>query len=94
MVLNAVKEVGSVLSGNIMRAVPAGGEPATGSAEMRQEELLHNVGDVREIVFVLLERARELNGRGEMSVVDVLQLVANDLGVAESLLREETLRAA
>ncbi len=80
--------------GNVMRPVPAGGETATGSAEMRRDELLHNVGDVREIVFVLLERARELSGRGEMSVVDVLQLVANDLGVVESLLREESLRAA
>lgn len=83
-----------MVQGNVMRPVPTGGEPAGGATEARREELLNNVGDVREIVFVLLERARELSGRGEMSVVDVLQLVANDLGVAESLLREESRRAA
>ncbi len=83
-----------MVQGNVMRPVPTGGEPAGSTTEARREELLNNVGDVREIVFVLLERARELSGRGEMSVVDVLQLVANDLGVAESLLREESRRAA
>ena len=42
----------------------------------------------------MLERARELTGRGEMPVVDVLQLVANDLGIVESLLREQSGRRA
>lgn len=83
-----------MVQGNVMRPVPTGGEPAGGMTEAPRDELLHNVEDVREIVFVLLERARQLSGRGEMSVVDVLQLVANDLGVAETLLREESRRAA
>jgi len=83
-----------VLQGRTVRPVPAEGESATGSSEGRREELLHNVGDVREIVFVLLERARELTGREEMPVVDLLQLVANDLGIVESLLREQSGRRA
>jgi hypothetical protein len=51
-----------------------------------REGLLQSVGDVREVIFVLLERARELGGR-QTTVVDALQLIANDLGMVESMLR-------
>jgi hypothetical protein len=52
----------------------------------QRQSLLQSVGDVREVMFVLLDRARELGGR-ETTVVDALQLVANDLGMVESMLR-------
>jgi hypothetical protein len=52
----------------------------------QRQSLLQSVGDVREVMFVLLERARELGGR-ETTVVDALQLVANDLGMVEAMLR-------
>lgn len=54
----------------------------------QRQSLLQSVGDVREVMFVLLERARELEGR-ETTVVDALQLIANDLGMVESMLRTQ-----
>jgi len=54
----------------------------------QRQSLLQSVGDVREVMFVLLDRARELGGR-ETTVVDALQLVANDLGMVESMLRTQ-----
>ena len=56
-----------------------------------RDGLLQSVGDVREVVFVLLERARELGGR-QTTVVDALQLIANDLGMVESMLRVKNRR--
>ncbi|MEA2390754.1 MAG: hypothetical protein QOK31_863 [Solirubrobacteraceae bacterium] len=58
-----------------------------------RDGLLQSVGDVREVVFVLLERAREVGGR-QTTVVDALQLVANDLGMVESMLRVQSRRRA
>jgi len=58
-------------------------------AAAQRQSLLQSVGDVREVMFVLLDRARDLGGR-ETSVVDVMQLIANDLGLVESMLRSQT----
>jgi hypothetical protein len=66
---------------------------AGASENAQRDALLQSVGDVREVMFVLLERARELGGR-ETTVVDALQLVANDLGMVESMLRVEAGRYA
>jgi len=40
-----------------------------------------------------VERARELDGR-ETTVVDAMQLIANDLGMVESMLRRQAGRRA
>jgi hypothetical protein len=68
-------------------------ERATSTESARRGALLQSVGDVREVVFVLLERARELDGR-QTTVVDAMQLIANDLGMVESMLRVQAGRRA
>jgi hypothetical protein len=61
--------------------------------DTRRRTLLENVEDVREVIFLLLDRARNLDSR-QTAVVDALQLVANDLGGVEAILREPEHRSS